>query len=182
VSIRAVVVAVVMPFLICANVATAAAQTTPTSVSVGYQVPHIPDETYPLGFNFDVAAPLRTTISLVGDLGYARDVQNEPGVSGTLQIWNYGVGPRWMFGTTTMAMPYVQLIVGGVHTNARLVLDGAPFGAAGNAFMLQPGVGVVVPVAGIAGVFGQFDYRRAFFPENGENEVRALAGVRIGLR
>ena len=40
--------------------AVASGQTTPAAwnVGVGYQLLHIPDETYPLGMNFDVAVPI----------------------------------------------------------------------------------------------------------------------------
>ena len=48
--------------------------------------------------------------------------------------------------------------------------------------MLQPGVGVSVPAGDVVSVFGQADYRRAFFSEQGENEFRFTFGVRFGLR
>jgi len=48
--------------------------------------------------------------------------------------------------------------------------------------MLQPGAGVVVPMAHAFGVVGQVDYRRVFFRETGENEFRLFVGLRVTTR
>jgi hypothetical protein len=58
------------------------------TVGVGYQVLHIPDETYPFGMNFDVAAPVVPSTSVVAEFGFATDDQNEPGITGNLKFYN----------------------------------------------------------------------------------------------
>jgi hypothetical protein len=157
----------------------AAAQSTlpPVQVSFGYQLLHIPDETYPVGFAVDVSGR-RTGLTWAAAFGWAHDDQNEPGVSGTLNFFDYGAGPRWTTALAT-AHPFVQLLVGGVHTSANLTENGSPFQAGGNAFMLQPGVGVVVPVGQRWGALVQGDYRRAFWTPQAENEFRFIFGVRL---
>jgi hypothetical protein len=58
-------------------------------------------------------------------------------------------------------------------------VNGAKLNTGDWAFMLQPGVGVTVPMAGMIGVGGQLDYRRAFFSPESENEWRFIFGVRL---
>jgi outer membrane protein with beta-barrel domain len=171
--------------------APAAAQTAPAAgtngveVSAGYQLLHIPDETFPFGMNFDVSAPVTPAIHAVGEFGFATDNQSQPGVGGNVRLYNLGAGPRWRFAdVTTSAMrrpiePYVQVLLGAVRTDADLVVNGAAVNAGDWAFMLQPGAGVTVPLAPRIGVLGQVDYRRAFFSPDSENEFRFMLGVRI---
>jgi hypothetical protein len=78
--------------------------------------------------------------------------------------------------------PFVQVLAGAVHPRSSLIVNGTPLDDNDWAFMLQPGVGVSVPAGNVVSVFGQADYRRAFFQEEGENEFRFSFGVRFGLR
>jgi hypothetical protein len=155
------------------------------TASIGYQVLHIPDETFPFGMNFDVAAPVMPTVHLVGEFGFATDDQSEPGVSGNLKMYNLGGGARWTPRRSSAAtrgiVPFAQLLIGAVRSDADLVQNGQPFNAGDWAFMLQPGAGVAVPFSSMAAVVGQFDYRRAFFTE-GENEYRFVVGVQLHRR
>jgi hypothetical protein len=172
-------------FLLCAgNALPAAAQgiaPTGPEVSIGYQLLHVPDETFPLGLNVDVAAPVGSGWTLVGEFGWAKDDQSEPGVDGSISILNYGVGPRWgLSGLTTAAYPFVQVLAGGVHTSAELTSNGITVDDSDNAFMLQPGAGVIVPLGPGWGVVGQVDYRRVFFEEEGDNEWRLVLGIHFG--
>jgi hypothetical protein len=161
---------------------TVSAQSVPHSweVSAGYQVLHIPDETFPLGFVAD-AAGRQAGWTGAAEFGWARDEQNEPGVAGHLTFINYGFGPRWNADTRGPRL-FAQFLVGGVHTSAALALNAVPFAAADNAFMLQPGVGIVVPVSPVWGVVAQGDVRHVFFKDQGENEFRFLIGARFGIR
>jgi hypothetical protein len=166
----------------------AAAQPMPRAVdvSVGYQVLHIPDETFPFGINIDASGRIGMGLKAVGEFGWARDQQNEPGVSGTLNFVNWGGGVRWSPPTAVRANrrpidPYVQLLIGAVHADANLTVGGAPLDTGNWAFMLQPGAGVAVPIAPVVSAIGQVDYRRAFF-DNGENEFRFVFGVRFAPR
>jgi len=158
---------------------TAAAQSTqpPVQLSLGYQVLHVPDETYPVGLAADVSGR-RVGLTWAAAFGWARDDQNEPGVSGTLNFIDYGAGPRWTSALGS-AHPFVQVLAGGVHGSAKLMQNGVPFQASGNAFMLQPGPGVVVPVGPRWGALAQGDYRRAFWNPTAENEFRFIFGVRL---
>ena len=157
----------------------------PLSVGVGYQLLHIPDETFPFGLNFDVAAPLTASTTVVGEFGFATDDQTEAGVSGNLKFYNLGAGPRWSIRALPTGHraiePFAQILVGAVRTDADLTLNGASFHDGDWAFMLQPGVGVSVPIAPAFGAFGQVDYRRSFFSPS-ENEFRFLFGVRVQRR
>ena len=155
------------------------------SVGVGYQLLHIPDETFPFGLNFDIAAPIAGSTSVVGEFGFATDNQTEAGVGGNLKFYNLGAGPRWSMralATGHRAIePFAQILVGAVRTDADLTLNGTTFNNGDWAFMLQPGVGVSVPIAPSFGAFGQLDYRRSFFSPS-ENEFRFLFGVRVQRR
>jgi hypothetical protein len=155
------------------------------ALGVGYQLLHIPDETFPFGLNVDVTAPLRGNVHVAGEFGFASDDQNEPGVSGNLKFYNFGAGPRWtMPGTVagrSAIVPFAQIMLGAVRTDADLTLNGSRFNDADWAFMLQPGAGVTVPLTPALGVLGQVDYRRSFF-ETGENEFRFVIGVRVARR
>ena len=169
-----------------ASAATARAQSVPplggVSIGVGYQLLHIPDETFPFGMNFDVAAPITRMMHVVGEFGFATDDQTEPGVSGNLTMYNLGAGARWTMSNVISApsvIPFAQLVVGVLRTDADLTQNGVPFHAADWAFMLQPGAGVTVPISPMIGVIGQVDYRRAFFSKS-ENEFRVMVGVRLG--
>ncbi len=163
--------------------AMASAQTAPAwTVGVGYQVLHIPDETFPFGMNFDLSARILPSTSVVGEFGFATDDQNEPGVSGNLKFYNLAGGARWVASNDRSrgaVIPFAQVLVGAVRTDADLVVNGASFNAGDWAFMLQPGVGVTVPISSTIGVNGQVDYRRAFFSPESENEWRFVVGVRV---
>ena len=150
---------------------------------VGYQVLHIPDETFPFGLNFDVTAPIWNNIRAVGEFGFVTDSQTEAGVSGNLKMYNFGGGPRWAFSNLAATgrravVPFAQIVVGAVRTDADLSLAGVSFSDADWAFMLQPGAGVSVPLTSMLGVVGQVDYRQSFFSQS-ENEFRFVVGVRL---
>lgn len=164
--------------------APATAQTTASrsiDASIGYQMLHIPNQTYPVGFNVDVSRAMNDRWRLVGELGLAMDEQSESGVSGDLSFFHFGAGPR-LVAPMRHVQPFVQLLAGAVHPRANLIVNGAPLDDNDWAFMLQPGAGINVPVGNVVSVFGQGDYRRAFFREEGENEFRFSFGVRFGLR
>jgi hypothetical protein len=156
-------------------------------VSIGYQVLHIPDETFPFGINVDAAGFVRPGLKVVGEFGWARDSQSEAGVTGTLNFVNLDGGVRWSLARATMGNgdrsvePYVQMMLGAVHAGANLNVGGNAVDNGNWAFMLQPGAGVAVPLTPVVAAIGQVDYRRAFF-DSGENEVRFVFGIRFGPR
>jgi len=149
--------------------------------SIGYQVLHIPDETFPVGFNVDVSGAMTERWRLVGELGWAMDKQSEPNVTGDLNFFHFGAGPR-LVAPMRGVQPFAQLLAGLVHARADLVANGITVDDNDWAFMLQPGVGINVPAGDVVNVFGQADYRRGFFKEEGDNEFRFSFGVRFSLR
>jgi hypothetical protein len=149
--------------------------------SIGYQMLHVPDETFPFGLNVDVSSPMTDRWRLVGELGLAMDEQNEPNVSGDLNFFHFGAGPR-LVAPMRRVQPFAQLLAGLVHARADLVVNGIPNDDNDWAFMLQPGVGINIPAGNVVNVFGQADYRRGFFKEEGDNEFRLSFGVRFALR
>jgi hypothetical protein len=155
------------------------------TIGIGYQLLHIPDETFPFGLNFDIAAPVAGRIDAVGEFGFAADEQTETGVGGTLRFFSFGGGPRWSMRGATAGrrpiVPFAQIIAGAVRTDADLRLNGARFTDGDWAFMLQPGAGVAVPLTTLVSATAQVDYRRAFF-ETAENEFRFVIGVRVNPR
>jgi hypothetical protein len=48
--------------------------------------------------------------------------------------------------------------------------------------MLQPGVGLIVPMTRTFAVTGGVNYRRVFFEGSDDNETSVFAGVRIAFR
>jgi hypothetical protein len=170
-------------FLVASAAVPASAQTAPrVDLSVGYETEHIPGQTYPFGVSADVSGAITDSVRLVGELGMALDQQSVSTLNGTLSLYHYGVGPRF---TTTVGhvSPFVQVIAGGVHTRADLVLPtGAAFSGSDNAFMLQPGVGVEFSITRHFGIVGQVDYRHVFFKQGGDNEARVFGGARIAFR
>ena len=69
--------------------ATAQTLRTPSvDASIGYQILHLPDETFPVGWNADVSGALNDMWRIVGEFGMSVDDQNEPGVSGNLKYYH----------------------------------------------------------------------------------------------
>jgi hypothetical protein len=170
-----------------AGAATPTAQTLPephVDLSIGYQALHIPGQTYPIGIALGMSAGLNDTMRIVGEAGVsiARHTASTYG-AGTLTLYYYGAGPR----VSASAGPvrfYGQLLSGGVRTHADLVTTaGARFIDGDNAFMLQPGAGVIVPLTRRMAAIGEGNYQRVFFKDyGGDNETRVFVGVRTALR
>jgi hypothetical protein len=150
-------------------------------VTLGYQLLHIPGETYPFGLNFDVGARVHPMFDLVGEFGFARDDRFGPGITGTQTFFNFGAGPRWINRVGSFA-PFAQLLAGVASPGANLTTPAGPLHDRDWAFMLQPGAGIAVPMAHAFSAVGQVDYRRVFFRETAENEFRFVVGLRVGIR
>jgi hypothetical protein len=163
----------------------AAAQTPPTpatDLSLGYQSLHIPGQNYPLGVFVGLSRAVTDVVRIVGEAGLSIDQQSASNLNGTLTFYQYGVGPR-ISARGGRVVPFAQLLGGGVHSRADLTTTaGAPFSRSSNAFMLQPGVGVIVPMTRTFALNGGVNYRRVFFEGADDNETSAFAGVRIAFR
>jgi len=173
--------------LVAAGVAGATAQTRPEpslDLSVGYQVLHIPGQTYPLGISLEMSGALTRTVRIVAEAGVsiARRTTSSYG-AGTLTLYDYGGGPR-VTARAGLVRVYGQLLGGAVRTHADLsTASGAPFIEGDSAFMLQPGAAIIVPLTRTIGAIGEVNYQRVFFKEyGGDNETRAFVGLRTAIR
>jgi hypothetical protein len=174
--------------LLIANMAVrAAAQAAPDpplDMSVGYQVTHIPGQTYPLGVSLDISGALTGMIRIVGEVGVSVATHTTSSYGrGTLTLYHYAAGPRFRV-SVNRARLFAQVLAGGVRTHADLATaSGSAFIDGDNAFMLQPGAGVAVPLTRHCAVIGSVDYQRVFFKDyGGDNETRAFLGLQIALR
>jgi len=150
--------------------------------SVGYQVLHVPDQTFPLGLNVDGAANFGPT-GLVAELGWAVGERDEV----TSHVFNLGAGPRWTGRTQGKVWPFVQVLAGLAHARVSVeTAEDIEVTSSSTHFMLQPGAGAVFLAGDGWGIIGQVDYRRVFLDkdktgESGENDVRVFIGVRFIL-
>jgi outer membrane protein with beta-barrel domain len=149
--------------------------------SAGYQVLHVPHQTFPFGLNVDGAANFGPT-GLVAELGWAVHKSDDV----TTNVFNLGAGPRWTARTQAKAWPFVQVIAGMAHARVSVDTAGIEVTSSGTHFMLQPGAGAVFLAGDGWGIVGQVDYRRVFLDKDktgksGENDVRVLVGVRFIL-
>jgi hypothetical protein len=172
----------------------AAASTQPSSsadyptfeVTGGYQLLHIPDQTFPFGLNIDGAWNPNSALGLVGEVGWAYHSDDENGVDTSTHAWNFGVGPRWTARGSSTVWPYAQVLAGVVHARGNVSAAGLDTDFSDTRFMLQPGAGVNVNVADGLGVVVAADYRRVFLDEDedgdsGENDFRVFVGLRLVL-
>ncbi|HZJ32655.1 MAG TPA: outer membrane beta-barrel protein [Vicinamibacterales bacterium] len=144
-------------------------------VTGGYQLLHVPDQTFPFGLNLDGAWNTSKALGIVGEVGWTTDSENDFRV----HVWNIGAGPR--FNARPMGgrvWPYGQVLAGITHVRGG--------GFSDTHFMLQPGAGVNVNAGDGWGVVFQGDYRRVFlneeeFGESGQNQFRFFAGIRLLL-
>jgi hypothetical protein len=101
--------------LVAAGAAGATAQTRPEpslDLSVGYQVLHIPGQTYPLGISLEMSGALTSAVRIVAEAGVsiARRTISSYG-TGTLTLYSYGGGPR-VTARAGRALVYGQLLGG----------------------------------------------------------------------
>lgn len=158
----------------------AAAQSleTPTvEISGGLQMLHIPGETYPFGLNVDLsgAAGGHDRVRWVAEGGMAQDRPID--VGDTLRFYHFGAGVRFTPASRQHAIPFFQ-ILGGI-ANARA--ESSSFVDSAWGPMVQPGVGVSVPINHYVALFGQGDYRVAIFRSQVDNEFRFAFGARFML-
>ena len=162
---------------------TAQTNETPTvEIGGGLQFLHVPDETYPFGVNFDLSGPAggHDRVRWVAEGGMAQD-QPIPGED-TLRFYHFGAGVRLMPIERGRAAPFVQLLAGVAGANARRSTDPA-IATLDSSWgpMVQPGLGVSVPLNHWVAVVGQGDYRFAIFSGRVDNEFRLSVGARFML-
>ena len=160
------------------NTATAQTVETPSvEITGGVQLLHIPDETYPFGFNVDLSGPAgdHQRVRWVGEGGMAQDRPID--IGDTLRFYHLAAGVRFMPIDRHRAAPYFQILGGAA--NARADRSGLLDSAWGP--MVQPGIGVSVPINNWVAVIGQADYRLAVFRSQVDNEFRFTFGARFML-
>jgi hypothetical protein len=160
-------------------------------LSIGYQVQRFSSEgnsfNAPFGVSFSVAGPTSGALSLVGQLDWSRKHESATvlgtSVDGTANFTGFAGGLRWSGRGNPGATPFVEALVGAMHTSGSAHVAGVNVGSdSGTDAMMQFGGGVSVPVAGGLGFFGQFDYRRIFAEDTGVNGLRFVGGIRLTAR
>jgi hypothetical protein len=178
-----------LSFSLAALPRAAAAQTLETpavEISGGVQALKIPGEFYPFGVNVDVSGTAgdHARVRWVAEGGMAQDRPVDVGE--TLRLYHFGAGVRVTPASRWRATPYFQIVGGVVNATAtsRTPIDSS-WGP-----MVQPGLGVSVPLNHYVAAFGQADYRVAFlhpqvanasFGWDVDNEFRFAFGARFML-
>ena len=161
---------VLVSVVVCAFVLMAVPAQAQWSVAAGYQALHLPDNWVKGGINLDVARDVSGPWSIVGEFGLAHDTTDDPALDDAgFNIFNFGGGVRWSPRRDGPA-PFAQLLAGAQRSTSETDED--------TAFMLQPGVGVHIPLNDQWGVSAQVDYRPVFYTEDRVNEVRFVIGAR----
>jgi hypothetical protein len=167
----------------------AAAQTYETpavEISGGVQALKIPGEFYPFGFNVDLSGAASHTghVRWVAEGGLAMDRPVDFG--DTLRVFHLGAGVRFTPSNRNRAIPYFQVLGGVANTQAE---HRNPIESSWGP-MVQPGIGVSVPLTRYVAAFGQVDYRLALlhpvdsnpaFGWDADNEFRFAFGARFML-
>jgi hypothetical protein len=164
----------------------------PVDVSIGYQYlvhsfSDVDDQKYPAGFNVDVSVGLSDAIRVVVEGNWSRDSSVGDlfdSDEATLTATAFGGGLRWASHTEGIAT-HLQLIAGVHHDSLSTGLGSDIddlFNEDNNNFMLQPGFGIVIPIAPGVGILGQADYRRVFYSgdDTDSNLYRFVVGLRFG--
>ena len=149
--------------------------------SAGYQLLHVPDQTFPFGLNVDGARNFGSW-GLVGELGWAYDKSDDV----SYNVFNLGAGPRWSGRSAASVWPFAQVLAGLVYARGSSDIAGFEESDSRTRFMLQPGAGAVFVAGDGWGIVGQVDYRRVFLKEDedgdtGENDFRVFFGIRFVL-
>jgi hypothetical protein len=159
--------------------ATAQTRLTPNvEITGAFQALHIPDQTYPFGWNVDMSGPAgdHEIVRWVGEFGMAED---HPAIGfESLRFYHFGAGVRFMSTERTHAAPFLQLVAGVAHAGREFATGS---GDARWGPMFQPGAGVSVPVSRYIAIVGQGDYRLAVFSGQLDNEFRLSLGARFML-
>jgi hypothetical protein len=167
----------------------AAAQSLDTpnvEISGGVQGLKIPGEFYPFGLNVDLSGPAgaHDRVRWVAEGGMAQDRPID--VGNTLRVYHVAAGVRFTPAARYRATPYFQILGGAA--NARAV-NRNPIDSSWGP-IVQPGLGVSVPLNHYVAAFGQADYRWALlhpvsdnpaFGWDPDNEFRFAFGVRFML-
>lgn len=165
----------------------AAAQPSRFDVSGGYQATRTADQTFALGWSADVSSNLNDAWGIVAEVSGTRrdEADADLGVDVRLSLYSLGAGMRWSGRGAARIVPYLQTLAGATRIGAHAEVRGTEIGDSSVKFMLQPGGGVDVRLNERLGLFGQADYRRVFLDDgdgaSGENQLRVLLGVRLGL-
>jgi len=162
--------------------AQAASNTPAVEISGGLQFLHIPDETYPFGWNLDLSGPLagHELVRWVAEGGMAHD--HPLPVADSLSFYHIGAGIRFMPAERRRAAPFFQLLAGAAYpsarrsTNPNIATTDGTWGP-----MIQPGVGISVPMNRYFAIVGQGDYRIAIFRGQVDKEFRVSLGARVML-
>jgi hypothetical protein len=163
---------------------TAEAQTPRVEVSAGYQAPYDRsiEQWFAVGWSVDVAANLRDSWGIVGEVAGAH--RTDDGLDVNLGLHTFGGGMRFSRRTMSRVLPFAQLVLGWARMSSRANIAGGEIENSQTKLMLQPGGGLSILVGQRWGFVGQVDYRRIFLDEDEDgrpavNEMRLLTGIRF---
>jgi hypothetical protein len=153
----------------------------PIGFSVGYQFVHAPDVNFRFGAGGDIAGAIRNSpVWILGELGWVHHGEDSQTAAGNLL--NFGAGLQLRLGppagmvTGRWAMPYIQLVGGGLRASSQ--------GLVSTHKMLQAGAGLSIAPGwrADAKIITQVDWRRVFFESARENHLRVFVGIGLGSR
>lgn len=149
--------------------------------SLGYQLLHVPDQTFPFGVNVDGAYNFGA-LGVAAEAGWAMDTSNDA----TSHVFNVGAGPRWTGRSKAAVWPFAQVLAGFTYSRFGTNVSGVETHDTSTNFMVQPGAGAVFVGGDGWGIVGQVDYRRVFLNkdedgESGRNDFRVFIGIRFIL-
>ena len=109
------------------------------------------------GWVASVAGYLNDWLGIAGEFGGSYATATVSGTSYSLTEVSFMGGPKFALHKNTKVTPFVQVLLGGVHTSSG---GAAFFGAPGASFAAQPGGGVDVNMTSNFGLRVEADYRR----------------------
>jgi len=162
----------------------AAQQPTPkVEVSLGYVVVRDQDiyrETFPLGWNVEVATRWTRRLNIVGEVGGAYRNLDLLGTRFDLSVHTFMAGLRLSGWQRGRLAPFAHILGGGARVGARV------FGEGGSSTMLalQPGGGVDVRLTDLVGVRIGGDYQLILSGIRPDIEFRVVTGAvfRVGRK
>ena len=144
---------------------------------------HVPQQTLPLGWMADAAIRVTHGWAGVGEISGAYKTVTDAALATDvkLAIRSYAGGVRWNPRPDWSVTPHLQLLAGAESARARASIASHEIGESMTNLMIQPGVGVSLPLHGPVRADAQIDYRRVFMDEGAAlNRVRLLIGFQFG--
>ena len=159
----------------------AVAQTPIGEIGGGYQFvwDNELEESFPTGWFVTGAGNLTDSVAVVGEVSGSH--KSEGGIFGDadLNLYTYMGGVRVAAPGTVR--PFFQFLAGVARATATIDVVGFQVDDSLTEFAIQPGGGVDIFLTDGLAVRLMVDYRRIFAEDEDGNEIRAAAGIVVGL-